>query len=72
VSKLAKMSTVQESVAELEAMLRDYEANVERGAGDPQFVLQARTALLLSDNLKAIERRLARLEQHVGLSSKAS
>jgi hypothetical protein len=66
------MSTVQESIAELEAMLRDYEANVERGAGDPQFVLQARTSLLLSNNLQAIERRLARLEEHVGLRPSGS
>jgi hypothetical protein len=63
------MNTVEEGIAELEAMLRDYEANVERGAGDPQFVLQARTALLLSRNLEAIERRLTRLEEHVGLRS---
>lgn len=66
------MSTVQESIAELETMLREYEANVERGTGDPQFVLQARTSLLLSNNLQAIERRLARLEEHVGLRSSGS
>jgi 2-methylisocitrate lyase-like PEP mutase family enzyme len=66
------MNTVKEGIAELEAMLRDYEANVERGAGDPQFVLQARTALLLSTNLEAIERRVARLEDHVGLKPSES
>jgi 2-methylisocitrate lyase-like PEP mutase family enzyme len=66
------MSSVEQGVAELEAMLRDYEANVERAAGDPQFVLQARTALLLSSNLQAIERRLTRLEEHVGLRSSGS
>lgn len=64
------MSTVQDAVAELESMLRDFEANVERGSGDPLFVLQARTSLLLSANLQEIERRLSRLEERVGLNAR--